>query len=127
MAKRNKSQQRSTKYSAKEREVRPVTESNTWCLFKKPRDGIVLNPKAPYGYVVTIPYIPNQLKKIGNVNGYIVRTKKHCGSFLMQVISRETAREYGIQSYSIPMPSRRNKKKHSRIMHMLNLEKGLKG
>lgn len=127
MAKKNKSQQRqSNKPSVTEPQLRPATEKDKWCLIKKPFNGAVCNTKAPYGYVMTIPYIPSQLQDLGNVDGFVVRTKKHCGCFLLQIIPKETAREYCINSYAIPKPSRRNKKRHSRIVHMLNSEKGKK-
>ena len=124
MAKKNKSQQRkSNKPSVAEPQLSPVTEEDKWCLIKKPYDGGTINSEAPYGYVMTIPYIPSMYQNLGNVDGYVVRTKKHCGNFLLQIIPKETAREYGINSYATPTPSRRNKKKHSRIVHMLNSEK----
>lgn len=127
MSKKNKSQQRkSNSPSVTEPTIRPVTEADKWCLIRKPFNGKVINSTAPYGYVMTIPYIPNQFENLGNVDGFVIRTKKHCGCFLLQIIPKETAREYGINSYAIPTPSQRNKKRHSRIVHMLNSEKGMK-
>ena len=74
MAKRNKKQQQSNRYSLLDCEIRPVTKSDKWCQRKMPKGQIPVGD-APWGYVVTIPYCPNENTFLDNVDGYIVRTK----------------------------------------------------
>lgn len=126
MAKRNKSQQRSNKFSFQECDVRPVTENDKWCL-RKLKDGRIPPGKEPYGYIVTVPFLPDAILNFGDIEGRIVRTKKHCGTFMLQIIRNDDERNYALNSYSIPSSrsgkKKRNKKKRSRILHVSNLDK----
>ncbi|MBO5478427.1 MAG: hypothetical protein J6A04_01735 [Clostridia bacterium] len=126
MAKRNKSQQRSNRYSIQDYDIRPVTQKDTWCLTRT-KNGEIPPGKFPFGYIVTIPYIPSQTLPLEDVDGYIVRTKKHCGTFMLQIIGKEIARHYNINSFSV-QPSRMGNKKHSknklcRVLNIRNLDK----
>lgn len=127
MAKRNKKQQQSNRYSLLDCEIRPVTKSDKWCQRKMPKGQIPVGD-APWGYVVTIPYCPNQNTFLDNVDGYIVRTKKHCGNLLLQVIKKGYAPEYGVKSTARREPNvskrkRKNKKKLYRNLSIKNLNK----
>ncbi len=73
--------------------------------------------EAPWGYVVTVPFCPNQRKILEDVNGYIIRTKKKCGNLLLQVVVGHWAPSYGIKA------EQKNKKKKNPIMSIVNLEK----
>lgn len=129
MSKRNKKQQQqSNRCSMNTFEVRPVTKSDKWCQIKIPRNGELIGD-APFGYIVTIPYLPNQKTFLENVDGYIVRTKKHCGMLLLQVIMKKGwTPAYGINSFTRHEPNascnkRKNKKKLYRILNIRNLGK----
>lgn len=127
MAKRNKTQQQSNRYSLLECEIRPVTKADKWCKRKMPK-GQVPTGNVPFGYVVTIPYCPNQNTFLDNVDGYIVRSKKHCGNLLLQVIKKDFAPKYGVKSFSRQEPyvssrKRKNKKKLYRVLNIRNLRK----
>ena len=127
MANRNKKQQQSKRYSLLDCEVRPVTKSDKWCQRKMP-EGQIPAGDAPWGYVVTIPYYPNQNTFLDNVEGYIVRTKKRCGKLLLQVIKKDYAPEYGVKSTARREPNaskrkRKNKKKLYRNLTIKNLDK----
>lgn len=127
MAKRNKKQQQSNRYSLLECEIRPVTKSDKWCQRKMPKGQIPVGD-APWGYVVTIPYCPNQNTLLDNVEGYIVRTKKHCGALLLQVVKKDFAPEYGVKSTAGHEPNaskrkRKNKKRLYRNVSIKNLDK----
>lgn len=127
MAKRNKKQQQSNRYSLLDCEIRPVTKSDKWCQRKMPKGQIPVG-NAPWGYVVTIPYCPNQNTFLDNVEGYIVRTKKHCGNLLLQVIKKDYAPEYGVKSSAKHEPNvssrkRKNKKRLYRNLSIKNLNK----
>ena len=73
--------QQSNGFSLLDCEIRPVTKFDKWCQRKMPKGQIPVGD-APWGYVVTIPYCPNENTFLDNVDGYIVRTKKHCGNLL---------------------------------------------
>ena len=115
MAKRNKKQQQqSNRYSATDCEIRPVTKSDKWCQRRVPR-----------------PYLPKQNTWLDGINGRIVRSKKHCGKLLLQVIMKsEDNPQYGVGSFARHEPNvsvykrRRNKKKLYRILNIRNLDKG---
>lgn len=125
MSKRNKKQQQSSRYSLLECKIRPVTNADRWCQRKMPR-GLVPVGDAPFGYVVTIPYCPNQNTILDDIDGYIIRSKKHCGNLLLQVIKKDFAPEYGVKSFTRNEPhaskkKRRNKKKLYRVLNIRNL------
>ncbi len=129
MAKQRKKRQQSNRYSLLECEIRPVTKSksDSWCERKMPK-GRVPAGDAPWGYVITIPCYPNQNTFLDNVDGYIVRTKKHCGNLLLQVIKKDSAPEYGVKSGAKLEPNvsgrkRKNKKKRYRVLSIKNLNK----
>ena len=131
MAKRNKKQQQqSNRCSSTDCEIRPVTKSDKWCQRRVPRNGQLVG-EAPFGYIVTIPYLPNQNTFLDDINGRIVRSKKHCGKLLLQVIMKsEDNPQYGVGSFARHEPNvsvykrRRNKKKLYRILNIRNLDKG---
>lgn len=125
--KRNKKQQKSNRYSLLDCEIRPVTEADKWCKIKKPKGQVPVGD-APFGYIVTVPYCPNKNTFLDNVDGYIVRSKKHCGNLLLQVIKKDFTPDYGIKSAARIEPDtrkgkRKNKKKLYRIMSIKNLSK----
>lgn len=130
MAKRSKKQQQSNRCSSTDCEIRPVTKSDKWCQRKVPRNGQLIG-EAPFGYIVTIPYLPKQNIWLEGINGHIVRSKKHCGKLLLQVIMKsEYNPQYGVGSFARHEPNvsvykkRRNKKKLYRILNIRNLDKG---
>lgn len=131
MAKRKKKQQQQSKrYSLLDWEKRPVTMSDKWCKKRIPRNGII-EGEAPFGYIITIPYLPNKSRLLEDVNGRIIRSKKHCGNFLLQVIPKKNGvPEYGISSFAWQeakvkgSKKVRNKKKFNRILNVRNLKKG---
>lgn len=127
MAKRRKKQQQSNRYSLLDCEIRPVTKYDKWFQRKMPK-GQIPAGDAPWGYVVTISYSPNQNTFLDNVDGYIVRTKKHCGNLLLQVIKKDYSPEYGVKSTARREPNvskrkRKNKKKLYRNLSIKNLNK----
>jgi hypothetical protein len=126
MAKRNK-QLQSDRYSLLDCEIRPVTKKDKWCQRKLPKGKDPIGD-APWGYIVTIPYLPNQNMFLDNVDGYIIRSKKHCGNLLLQVIKKDYAPQYGLKSFTRQEPNvskkkRRNKKKVYRILNIRNFRK----
>lgn len=128
MAKRNKKQQQqSNRFSLLDCEIRPVTRSDKWCQRKMPK-GQIPGGDAPWGYVIIIPYCPNQNTFLDNVDGYIIRSKKHCGNLLLQVIKKSSAPEYGVKSTAMREPNvskrkRKNKQKLYRNLSIKNLNK----
>lgn len=126
MAKRNKEQQQSNRYSLLDCEVRPVTKADKWCQ-RKMHKGKELIGEAPFGYIVTIPYLPNQNTWLDNINGRIVRCKKHCGKLLLQIIENSSVPEYGVKSFTRYEPNvsrkKRKKKKLYRILNIRNMNK----
>ena len=110
-------------------EKRPVTKADKWCEKKGLQTGHVRSGSAPWGYIVTIPYLPSKDSLFSGYDGYIVRTKKHCGKFLLQVLPRERSNAvYGVQSFGrnephISKAKRRKKKQLFRILHPRNLIK----
>ncbi|MDE5830459.1 MAG: hypothetical protein K2H53_01940, partial [Clostridia bacterium] len=129
MAKQKKKRQQSNRYSLLECEIRTVTKSksDSWCKRKMPK-GLIPAGDAPWGYVITIPYCPNQNIFLDDVDGYIVRTKMHCGNLLLQVIKKDSAPEYGVKSAAKLEPNvssekRKNKKKMYRVLSIKNLNK----
>ncbi len=123
MAKRKK-QLKSDGVSALGFETRPVEKTDKWC--RKPLDanGQIPFGEAPWGYVVTIPYVPNQNMLLGKIDGYIVRCKKHCGSLLLQVVPKSYAPKYGVASFTrLEKRSRKRKNKRCRILNIRNFHK----
>ena len=133
MSKRNK-QLQSDRYSLLDCEIRPVKKTDKWCQRKLVK-GQVPAGDAPWGYIMTIPYYPGQNTFLDNVDGYIVRSKKHCGNLLLQVVKKEYAPvkkeyapKYGVKSFARQEPNvskrkRKNKKKHYRILNIRNFRK----
>lgn len=123
MSKQNK-QLQPNRYSLLDCEIRPVKKADKWCQ-KKLLKGQIPVGDAPWGYVVTIPYLPNKNMFLDNVDGYIIRSKKHCGNLLLQVIKKDFAPKYGVKSFTKQEPNaskrkRRNKKKLYRILNIKN-------
>lgn len=121
MARHNKKQQPSNHYSLSSCEKRPVTKKDTWCERKGMLNGIVPSGVAPWGYVVTIPYCPNQNTYLEEVDGIIVRTKRHCGKLLLQVVEKDNSPKYGVKSTAITKKGSQNKKGRARIVGIRNL------
>lgn len=126
MSNRNK-QLQSDRYSLLDCEIRPVKKTDKWCQRKCPNGQIPVGD-APWGYVVTIPYLPKQNIFLDNVDGYIIRCKKHCGNLLLQVVKKDYAPNYGVKSYTrlelnVSRRKRRNKKKLYRILNIRNFRK----
>lgn len=129
MAKKSKPIQRD-RYSMQDCQMRPVTKSDKWCR-KWLNKGQIPIGDAPWGYIVTIPYIPNQNTLLENMEEYyIVRCKKHCGNLFLQIVKRKRLekREYGIKSFARNEPKaskkkRKNKKKLYRILNVRNFKK----
>ena len=130
MSKRSKKQQQqSNRYSTTDCEIRPVTKNDKWCQRRVPRNGELVGD-APFGYIVTIPYLPNQNTFLEGIDGRIVRSKKHCGKLLLQVIMKNDDNpQYGIGSFTRHEPNRsaKNRKKSKtkiyRIWNIRNLDK----
>ena len=132
------------KYSFLECEPRPVKEQDKWCQ-RKMKNGEIPVGEAPWGYIITIPFIPGQNTFLENVDGVIVRSKIHCGKLLIQVVNKENAPKYGVKSFSRQesnnkqkeskeknrkkgkkknkKKNKKNKKKLYRITHIKNLSK----
>lgn len=126
MSKRNK-QLQSDRCSLLECEIRPVKKTDKWCQRKKVKGEEPVGD-APWGYIVTIPYCPNQNTFLDNVDGYIVRSKKHCGNLLLQIVKKEYAPKYGVKSFArqetkVSKRKRKNKKKLYRILNIRNFSK----
>lgn len=126
MSKRKK-QLQSEKCYLLDCEMRPVTKSDKWCKRKMPK-GQIPKGEAPWGYVVTIPYTPNQNTMLENVDGHIIRSKKHCGKLLLQIIKKDYAPQYGVASFirkqsTSKKEKRKNKKKVYRIINIRNFRK----
>lgn len=110
MTKRNKKQQQSDRCSLLECEVRPVTKSDKWCERRKPKNQEVVGD-APFGYIIAIPYCPKQNVFLDNVDGYIIRSKKHCGQLLLQVVKKGKGPQYGVKSSGRKEPNTSKKEK----------------
>ena len=123
MAKRNKKQQQSNRYSLLDCEKRPVTETDKWCQIKKMSSGQKPIGDAPFGYVVTIPYCPNENTFLDDVGGCIVRCKYDGSKILLQVISKRFAPKYGVKSTALNVRGKQNKRRLNRIFCIKNLSK----
>ena len=126
MSKRIK-QSQMDRFSLSDFEMRPVQKTDKWCQ-KKLINGHIPVGDTPWGYIVTIPFVPNKNTFLDNVDGYIVRSKKHCGQLLLQVIMKEQSPKYGVKSFSRQEPNankrkRKNKKKLYRILNIRNFHK----
>lgn len=104
----------SNRYSLLDCEEIPVEETDKWCL-QKFFKGQVPVGDAPWGYIVTIPYCPRNNTFLDNVDGYIVRIKKHCGNLLLQVVKKEYAPKYGLKSFARQEPNVSKKKRKKRF------------
>ena len=129
MAEQEERWQQSNRYSLLESEIRPVTESDIWCRRKMPKGRIPAGDD-PWGYVITIPYCPNQNTFLDYVDGYIIiRTKKDGDNFLLQVIEKKSAPNYGIKAYGIEAATKlepnasSKKRKNKNILSIKNLTK----
>lgn len=130
--KTKKKRQQSNRYSLIDFtcERRPVTTKDKWCHKRQPKyDGQPIGD-APYGYVVTVPYLPNTSTFLDDVDGRIIRCKKRGNKLLLQVIPNTfDVPQYGIDSFSRLEPNRnaynRRKKKDQlyRILNIRNLRK----
>jgi hypothetical protein len=102
--------------------TRPVKKSDKWCQ-RKLVNGKVPVGNAPWGYIVAIPNCPEKYKLLENVDGYIVRSKKHCGDFLLQVIKKEDSPQYAINSFirQEKCVSKKKRKAKKRFRHILNI------
>lgn len=126
------------KYSFPKCERRPVEKRDKWCK-RKMKNGKIPVGKAPWGYIMTIPFIPGKNTLLESVDGVIVRSKIHCGMLLVQVVDKENAPEYGVKSFSrqdddntkqkesTEKSKKKGKKKkikkHHRIININNLNK----
>ena len=121
---RNK-QLQSDRCSLRDCEIRPVKETDKWCQRRKLFKGQVPVGDAPWGYIVTIPYCPGQNTFLDNVDGYIVRSKKHCGNLLLQVVNKKNAPQYGVKSFARQEPnvSKRKRKNKKKLYRILNIRK----
>lgn len=126
MAKRNNKKnqnQQSGRCSLHDCEIRPVTKKDKWCIKRVPRGGI-LEGEAPFGYIITIPYLPKDNTFLKDINGYIVRSRKFRRTLLLQVIiKKEEIPEYGIKSFARNEPNAKEKRKLHRIFNVRNLNK----
>ena len=129
MPKKNK-QLKFNRFNLIDYEKRPVTPKDKWCQRKKLFRGQAPTGDAPWGYIVTIPCCPNQNMFLDNVDGYIVRCKKHSGKLLVQVIKKEYTLEYpeyGVKSFARQeknnVKKKRKNKKFSRIINIRNFNK----
>lgn len=110
-------------------ERRPVKESDKWCVHDGFKTGHVRPGSAPWGYIVTIPYLPNKDSMLSGIDGCIVRTKKHCGNLLLQILPSENSPAvYGVQSFGRNEPrlgkaKKRQRKQLFRVFHPRNLAK----
>ena len=125
MSKRN--MQMHDRYNLFDFQTRPVKKTDKWCQRKLVK-GKIPTGDAPWGYIVTIPYCPESFKLLENVDGFIVRSKKHCGKLLLQVIKKKSDRQYGINSFirqeeNVSKRKRKNKKKTYRILNIKNFKK----
>ena len=123
MSKRAKKQkQRPISYLNQDFKIRPVKSSDKWCRFKPIIDE-TYDHDAPYGYIITIPFIPHKKLPLEDMNGYIIRTKKHCGSFLLQVVKKDllwSSPDYFINSYMAETKKKHRRKQHnSRVVHVV--------
>lgn len=108
-------------------ERRPVTLADKWCQHKSPSKDWEPVGNAPWGYVVTIPYLPNKNTYLSDVQGYIVSAKKHCGKLLLQVIEKDYAPQYGVKSFPrdarLSKTKRKKNRKFFRILNIRNFAK----
>ena len=114
-------------YSLLNCERRPVEKTDKWCQ-RKLVNGHVPVGDAPWGYIVTIPYCPNKNMFLDDVDGYIVRSKKHSGKLLLQVVEKDYAPKYGVKSFAREEPNfnkrkRKKTKKYGRILNIKNFRK----
>lgn len=116
------------RFSLNDFEMRPVQKNDKWC-YKKLNNGEIPPGKAPWGYVVTIPFIPNKNTFLEYDESFIIiRCKKHCGNFLLQVIFKDESPRYGVKSFSRLEPytkkmKRKNKHKQYRVLNIRNFQK----
>lgn len=78
-------------YTRSDFNVRPVTKDDKWCKKEKQRmiNGkiipVIKDPKAPQGYLVTIPFALSFDSIILDLNGIIIKSKLYKGDLLLQV------------------------------------------
>lgn len=75
------------KYTREDLNIRPVTPKDTWCVFSR-----YPNPKAPYGYVVSIPNYSKDMEL--DLKGTIVRTKLIRRVWHLQILETDSKRIY---------------------------------
>lgn len=127
MGRRKKKKQQKSKGCIAEYEMRKVEDRDKWCKRRLPKDDMP-QCEAPFGYVITVPSCPSENTVLDNVKGYvIIRSKKHLGKVMLQVVKKEKAPQYGIKSGARQekkgKKKRRNKKKLNRIISVKNLRK----
>lgn len=120
MAKRKK---RINPKSLKDCTTRPVKRSDKWCNTPVGINGKVPSGDAPYGFIVTIPYCPEKNTLLDNIDGVIVRSKKHMGNLLLQVVKTEDAPKYGVKSFARHEPNagKRKRDKKNKLYRILNI------
>jgi hypothetical protein len=94
MAKKSKKKQevRPIICNLQDLQLRPVTKKDTWCRFDKPNDD---NPDAIYGYVASMPIGKMKRTIISGIeDGFIVRTKRFCNNFLLQIVFTYSANKH---------------------------------
>ena len=107
--------------------MRPVEASDKWCERKGLYNGRIPEGKDPWGYILTIPYIPNQNMYLEEYDGYfVVRTKKRGKNMLLQIVPGKgnVVPRYGVKSFTRAdrIAKRKghkiSKTKYGRIVHM---------
>ncbi len=121
MAKRKKPPN-NEKLDSKNWEIRPVVAEDKWCA-KKLRKGKIPEGKAPWGYIISIPTIPDHSidVEVEQYKGYfVVRTKKRKGNLLLQIVPGrwKNAPKYGLTSWSREEPNTKRKGKYYRIINV---------
>lgn len=105
--------------------IRPVTKEDKWCKIRMHEEN--KEGDAPWGYIVTVPYLPKQTTLLEGIDGCIIRTKKHCGKFLLQVIPKKFYPDYTMVSLERDEPNvrgtKKDKKKKYQILNIRNLNK----
>ncbi|MDO4282006.1 MAG: hypothetical protein Q4D02_00025 [Clostridia bacterium] len=90
---KSKKGKRSSKncYTREDFKVRIVTKDDKWCRKAKQRmikgrlTPVTIDPKAPQGYLVTIPSAINCNNMLLNLDGVIIKSRLYNGDLLLQV------------------------------------------
>lgn len=100
-------QMTSGKSSWTDHKRRPATKSDKWCRQTMPQwyqdmdeDG------GNIGFIVAVPCIIEGTVDLGQIGGFIVRSKKIGGQLLLQVVSNKKQPKYTIVFYENGIPTR---------------------